>query len=164
MQTTRAMLKTGISISILICGILVFWSSHVAGQEWTTEQMEVWKLVESAWEYMKQGDVEGLFATEGSEGFLEWWSNRAVPLGGLAIKQAYQGWFNYDKPISYELKPLNIHIVDNVAIAFYRWKWKGNIMSGKGRNNLIFIKQDNIWKVIGGMGCECERLPMCQAF
>ena len=80
------------------------------------------------------------------------------------MKQSYQSWFNYDKPISYELKPLNINIVDNVAIAFYLSKWKGNILSGKSRSVVIYIKQDNKWKFMGAMGCDCEKLPVCQAF
>ena len=80
MQTSRAMSKTRISISILLCGILVFWSSQVSGQEWTDEQKQVWKIVESFWEYSKQGDVEALLANYYVMNSYEWWSSEAIPV------------------------------------------------------------------------------------
>jgi ketosteroid isomerase-like protein len=162
MQTTKAMSKAKISISILLCGILVFWSSQVYGQEWTDEQKQVWKMVEIWWENAKQGDVEALLANYYVMESYEWGPSEAIPMDKKAALPKLKEWFNYDKPISYELEPLNIHIVGDVALIFYLNKWKGNIISDKARQIDTYVKHDNKWKFMGGMGCSCNNPPTCK--
>ena len=161
MQTTRAMLKTRISISILLCGILVVWSSQVLGQEWTDEQKEVWKMIEAYFEKLIRGDVEAIM-TANHEGNLEWWTNQKQPYGKNSLRSLYKSWFDYDKPIRYELEPLNINIVGDVAVVFYMHKWNGNIWSAWNRQISTLIKQNNKWKHIGGMACPCDTRPNCE--
>jgi len=161
MQTTRSMLKTKISISILLCGILVFWSSQVSGQTWTDAQKEVWITIEGFWEKLILGDVEAIMAAN-HEDNLEWWTNKKRPYGKNDLRANYQSWFAYDKPLSYELEPLNINIVGDVAVVFYMHKWNGNIWSAWNRQISTLIKQNNKWKHIGGMACPCDTRPNCE--
>ena len=162
MKTQGTNLLARVSVSLLICGLIVFWGFQVFGQKWTDEYREVWKIVESWWEYSKQGDVEALSAHYYVEDSFEWWYDKAIPLGKNAIMPMLKEWFNYDKPISYELEPLNIHIVGDVALVFYSNKWKGNIISDKARQIDTYVKHDNKWKFMGGMGCSCDNLPKCK--
>ena len=162
MVTQRKNLMAKVVISLLFCVAIVFWGFQVSGEEWTDAQKEVWKIVESWWEYSKQGDVEALSAHYYVEDSFEWWPDKAIPLGNKAIMPFLKDWFNYDKPISYELDPLNIHIAGDVAIVFYLLKWKGNILSGNARQIDTYIKKNNKWKFVGGMGCSCEKLPVCK--
>lgn len=47
MKTRRTDLMTSVAIFLLLCGLIVFWSFQVFGEEWTAEQKEVWKAVET---------------------------------------------------------------------------------------------------------------------
>ena len=131
--------------------------SNVLGEELTPAQKEVWKVVEASWASLKKGEMD----TNVIEDHLEWWSGRARPHGGEILKANYEGWFNYDKPITYELKPINIQIFGDVAITYYKFYWKGNILEQLGRNVSTYIKQDNKWKYLGGMGCSCTEGSRC---
>ena len=162
MKTQGTSLVARVSVSLLIGGLVVFWGFQVSGEEWTEAQKEVWEIVETAWEYFRQGDVEAVSALDKTEGSLQWWPSRAIPLGENAIKLSYEDWLAFDKPVSYELKPLNIHIFGDVANVFYLYKWEGKVLPKSGRNMATYVKQDNKWKLMGVMGCSCEKLPVCK--
>jgi hypothetical protein len=158
MKTQKRVYRTGVFISLIFCGIIVFGGGQVSADEWTSAQKEVWKEIETFWEGLKQGKEPVTASVEGS---LEWWSDRVEPYGGDKLKSNYESWLAYDKPVSYELKPLKILIYGNVAIVFYLSKWKGKKIGGDGRSMETWVKQDNKWKFLGAMGCSCEQAPVC---
>ena len=161
MQTTIAMLATRISISVLLFGILVFWNSQVSAQELTDAQKEVWKTIEAYYENLIMVDVEAIM-TANHEDNLEWWTNKKRPYGKNDLRANYHSQFAYDKPLSYKLEPLNINILHDVAVVYYKHKWNGNILSAWNRQISTFIKQNNKWKSIGGMACPCDTRPNCE--
>lgn len=65
------------------------------------------------------------------------------------------------KPVSYELKPLSIHIIGDVANVFYVYKWHKEVVPGfhHGRAMDTYLMQDNMWMLIGGMDALCTKLP-----
>ena len=80
-----------------------------------------------------------------------WRANISVDSGG-------------NKPVTYELKPVAINIIGNVANVFLFIKWNGDKMpvTISGRQYSTWIKEDNKWKYMGGMGCSCDRSPYCE--
>jgi len=62
MKTKGTNFRARTSIYLLLCGLIVFWSFQVFGEEWTEEQKEIWKVVVADYESFKQGDLEGLKA------------------------------------------------------------------------------------------------------
>jgi hypothetical protein len=158
MKKQKRAYRTVVFISLILCGIIVFWGTQVSADEWTSAQKEVWKAIENAWEGLKLGKVPVTTYVEGS---LEWWTDRVEPVGGDKLKRNYERWLAYDKPVSYELKPLKILIYGNVAIVFYLSKWKGKKIGGDDRSMETWVKQDNKWKFLGLMGCSCEQPPVC---
>jgi len=160
MKTQGKSLMIRITISLLFCVVIVFCSFQVYAQEWTDEQKEVWKTAKSFFEYIAQGDLEGISALLGEDS-LSWLSNQAVPWGHEPMIQLYEGWFEYET-ISYELYPRNIHIVGDVAVLFYVWKWKGTKTSGSERIMDVYTKRDNKWRYVASMGCSCEELVLCE--
>ncbi len=161
MKRQKRICRKGIFIYLLLCGLIVFWSLNVSAEEWTNAQMEVWNSVKAPWEYFKQGDLEG-FMTIYHDDAVEWWRNSASPLGKVMMKAHFSEWLNYDKPITYELKPVSIQISGNIANVMYKVKWKGNILSDNARNMQTWIKQDNRWKFISGMSASCDKLLKCE--
>ena len=109
---------------------------------------------------MLKGDAEAAMVMK-HENAIIWFGSRPQPLKKEFLKLAYKSWFDYDKPISYELKPLDIHIFNNVATVFYLYNWNGSKISDKGRILDIWVKQDNKWLAIGNLSSSCDNLPPC---
>jgi ketosteroid isomerase-like protein len=145
-----------------LCGAIFFSGFQVHGQELNDEQKQVWKMVEMWWENAKKGDLEALSANYYVTDCYEWWSSGPAPIDKKSILPSLKEWFDYDKPISYILEPHKIHIVGDVAIVFYSNKWKGNKISDKARQIDTYVKRDNKWQFIGGMGCSCNNTPKCK--
>jgi ketosteroid isomerase-like protein len=125
MKKQRPNLMPRILLPLILCGVIMFWALQVSTEEFTKPQKEIWKKVKSDWEAIKAGDMKAL----SFDGNFEWLSGMLQPNSGDALRANYEKWFNDDKPVSYELKPVKIHISGGVAIAFYFWRWKGNISS-----------------------------------
>jgi len=158
MKTKIAILKTRILICIILCGILAFWNFQAFGEEWTEAQKEVWKSVQANWETLKNGDIEAALAAYHDD-LVAWWVSKPEPFRKVHLKQIYRNWFDYDKLVSYELKPLAITVFNNIANVFYIYKWNGNILSDKGRRLEVWVKQDNKWLEIGGLTSSSDTLP-----
>ncbi len=47
-----------------------------------------------------------------------------------ALMNNYKNWFASDKPVNWELKPLDIKVSGNVASVFYEEKFSGKRFSG----------------------------------
>ena len=78
MITKGTNFRARISIYLLFCGLIVFWSFQVFGEEWTEEQKEIWKAVEADIELLKQGDLEGLKA-ERHDDVVIWFNKEDYP-------------------------------------------------------------------------------------
>jgi len=158
MKTQKRIFMATVFISLFLCGVIVFWGSQAIGEEWTAEQKEVWKSVKANWETLKNGDVEAALA-EYHDDLVTWWVSKPEPLRKVHMKQIYRNWLDYDKLVSYELKPIAITVFNNVANVFYIYKWNGNILSDKGRRLEVWVKQDNKWLEIGGLTSSSDTLP-----
>jgi len=158
MKIQRKFYRPVLAISLLLCGVILFGGMHVFAEEWNESQMEVWKVIETAFESFKLGKIDESLSVDGS---LEWWSRKMVPLGGEILRRAYSRWFNYDKPVSVELNPLKIQIYENVANVFYEWEWKGKKIGDRGRQMDTLVKQGTEWKFLGSMMCSCEEIINC---
>jgi ketosteroid isomerase-like protein len=161
MKTKEMNLITWVLVSIILFGIIFLLNSKVWGQDWTAEQKEIWEVVISDVEKFKQGDLEGLLASRHDDVVI-WWGDKPTPYHKKHLRFKYKEWFDNDKPVNWELKPLAIKIVGNVASVFYTYKFSGNITSGSGRDMATWIKQDNKWIMINGFGASCEKLPPCK--
>ncbi|UCD79798.1 MAG: nuclear transport factor 2 family protein [Desulfobacterales bacterium] len=161
MKTKDINLITWILVSIILFGIILLWNFQTFGQEWTIEQKEVWEAMLADVELFKQGDVEGILASR-HDNVAIWWGNKPIPYDKELLSFNYKGWFDYDKPVKWELEPLAIKIIGNVASVFYTFKFSGNILSGSGRELETWIKQDNKWILINSFGASCDNLPPCK--
>ncbi|MEN8245679.1 MAG: nuclear transport factor 2 family protein [Thermodesulfobacteriota bacterium] len=150
-----------IIISIMVCVFIVASGFQAFGEEWTAEQKEVWKAVETDGELFKKGDVEGIMSLRHND-VLIWWSGKKVPYDKELLRNGYQSFIDFDKPQKWEINPLAIKIIGNMAIVFYSYKYSGNILAEHSRTMETWIKQDNKWLKLGGMDASCKELPPCQ--
>ena len=151
-----------IFISLFLCGIVVFWGSQAMGEDWTTEQKEVWVSVQEFWETIKKGDVEASLAGQHDK-MLDWWSTNPDPLKKELLRLGYNNLVNRFKPTLVKLEPLAINIVKNVANVFYLFKWESanKEVNDRGRALISLVKQDNKWLAIGSLRTSCDTLPPC---
>ena len=161
MKTQRKAFMARGFISLFLCGIIVFWGSQIFGQEWTAEQKEVWEVVVADFEKFKQGDAEGILASR-HEDVLIWWGDKPIPYDKKTVEYNYRNWFSYDIPTKWELEPLAIKVIGNVASVFFTYKWSGNILSGSDRDLETWIKQDGKWLMINSFNASCDKLPPCK--
>jgi hypothetical protein len=159
---TRAMnLLTWIIVSVILFGFFLLWNSTALGQEWTAEQKEVWEVVKADFEKFKKGDVAGILESRHEDAII-WWSNKLIPYDKELLNYNYKGWFDYDLPISWELEPLAIKIIGNVASILFTYKFSGKLLTGRGRDIETWIKQDDKWIMINSFTASCDKLPPCQ--
>ena len=151
-----------ILVSIILFGIIFLWNFRAFGQDWTTEQKEVWVSVQGFWDTIKKGDVEATLAGQHDK-MLDWFSTNPDPLKKEILRSAYNNLVNRLKPTFVKLKPLAIHIYGNVANVFYIYKWESanKEISDRGRALITLIKQDNKWLAIGSLRASCDTLPPC---
>lgn len=163
MKTQKWIFMAKVFIALFFCGIIVFWGFQAFAEEWWTEaQKEVWKTVEARWELIIKGDAKALTANP-HEGALSWWPQQLNPVGKEYLEGAYKGWFGLNQPVSYELNPLAINIVRNIATVFFYSKWEGKAPPEpySGRNFQVYIKQDGKWRMLGSMSSPCEGSTVC---
>jgi len=147
-------------ISLFLCGVIVFWGFQSMGEEWTAEQKEVWTSIQTNWETIKKGDVEAALALKHDD-MVAWDGSNPEPLRKELMMQSYINRFNYDRLVSYKLRPLTIHIFNNVANVFYLYKYEGEKFSNRGRVLETWVKQDDKWLAIGSLDSSCDYLPRC---
>ena len=158
MKTMGTHVAARASVLFVLFGFILLFVVPVFGQEWSAEQKEVWKSVQANWGTLKNDDVEAALA-EYHDDLVTWWVSKPEPLRKVHMKQIYRNWLDYDKLVSYELKPFAITVFNNVANVFYIYKWNGNILSDKGRRLEVWVKQDNKWLEIGGLTSSSDTLP-----
>jgi ketosteroid isomerase-like protein len=143
-------------IVLIIVIIMIFTGSSISAQEWSDEQMEVWKQVESYWELFTNKDLEGFMSYVHSN-YIGWGYNDQLPRD----KSSFEKWIKYDiKNYSadiYEITPAAISIFDDVAIIHYFFTYVDSDSEGKknryrGRYTDILKKQGDKWVLIGDHG------------
>lgn len=148
-----------IIISILIAVSIVSTGYQTLGAEWTQEQKEIWSVIQADWEANKNGDVESTLTCR-HEKVLSIYSDNSSLYNKDQIRTQNEYWLNSDdRPTFYNIKPIAIGIIDNVAIVFYWYKWRSDLTgySDKGRSMNTLIKLNNKWVTIGTMDASCEK-------
>jgi len=160
MKTKDMNLITWILVSIIILGIILLLNSKAFGQEWTAEQKEVWKSVQANWEAIKNRDAESALALKHADAFI-WDRWYPEPITKDMLEVTYKNWFEIEKPTSAKIRPLNIHIFNNIANVYYLYKYEEVKYFDKGRVLETWIKQGNKWLLIGSLSSSCDTPPNC---
>ena len=148
-----------INISILIAVLVISTGYPTLGAEWTQEQKEIWSVVQASWEANKNGDIESTMACRHDK-VLSLFSDNPSPYNKDQIRIENEYWLYSDhRPTSYNIAPIAIGIIDNVAIVFYWYKWESDLTgyTEKGRSMNALIKLNNQWVTIGTMDASCEK-------
>jgi len=147
------------SILIVIC-ITLLSSSQLFGQEWSAEQKEVWKNVETYWDLAAQDDVEG-WLSYFHDDFSGWRNKDALPRNKANVRKFGTHNIKTTQILVEDLQPVGINIYDDVAIVQYYYSEvfkdvEGKEQNGSGRWTDILMKQGDKWVMIGDSGGSTE--------
>jgi ketosteroid isomerase-like protein len=155
-------MKKSIIIFIILVVIIIHMSICVPlfAQEWSAEQNEVWKNVETYHEFWANRDVEG-FLQYFHDDFSGWYNRDIMPRDKAAVVKRVKYYFPKTKVIFYEINPIAIEIHGNVAIVQYFYSDITKDPEGKEKGEQggwtdILMKQEDKWVMIGDHGGPIE--------
>jgi len=140
----------------IILFITLLSSAPLFGQEWSEEQKEVWKNVETYWDLYAKHDLEG-FLGYFHDDFSGWGNQSALPTNKASRRKFIIHSFETTKTLVQDLQPVGINIYGNVAIVQYYYSEvikdvEGKEVNESGRWTDILMKQGEKWIMIGDSG------------
>jgi len=154
----RAMKKLMNYTAIAVSMMAFLSASTLNAQEWTKEQMEVWKKVEQKFVKWQEGDYDAAFASL-HEKYIGW--NNHMPLPTTKDK-----WVNSASEMKglykltyYDIEPARILVYGDVAVVHYYYDQSFTYTKGdeikefnaKGKYTEFLIKEKGKWFIIGDM-------------
>ena len=131
-----------------LCVFLVE-SKPIRAEEWTAEQKAVAESFQKLIDAAVEGDIEKLKSCWHSQ--ISWWDYRQEHPVGLEVYTKFMEDF-YKTGVEWvcDAKPLEIHVVDNVAILYAVNKntfkdAEGNETTESGPWTAVLIKRDDKW-------------------
>jgi len=142
-------------ILVVLC-ITLLSSAQLFGQEWSEEQKEVWKNVETYANLWAKGDLEG-FLDYFHDDFSGWKNKDALPRNKDRTRKFNSHNWKTTKVLVTDNQPVGINIFDNVAIVQYYFTdvikdKEGKEQTVRGRWTDILMKQGDKWIIIGDSG------------
>jgi ketosteroid isomerase-like protein len=147
--------KKGTAVVAALSFILLL-SPPLSAQEWSSEQKEVWKNVETYWGMWASRDLEGFMSYIHND-YSGWFHGSHLPSGKDASRKWIAHSFSKSKVLVHDIRPLAIKIHGNVAIVHYVYADISQDSEGKekmeqGRWTDILMKQGDRWVLIGDHG------------
>lgn len=147
--------------SMIAAVLCVMISGASFAQEWTKEQMEVWKVVQDTWNNWKTKNSDGIAAAL-HEKYQGWSEESPLPMG----KQDLLKWFNDMKDMMtfhyFYITPARITVAGNAAVVDYYYEFSGEYKMGdktipeqmKGKNVEFYVKEGGKWQLLGDLMVE----------
>jgi len=146
-------------IGIALIAIVAIMSSlSVHSQEWTKEQLEVWKTVENEWNTWKSGDITGMTAIL-HEKYQGWNSEDPLPVNKATVIEHFTMMKDAFKVLFFSINPARITVADNSAVVNYYFTFSYSTADGddkkvveqKGKVVEFYTKTGGKWLLLGDM-------------
>ena len=133
-------------------------AARASGQEWSAQQKEVWKNVETYWALDAAGDTQGFLAYFHAD-YQGWSYNDALPGSKERAAKFITHGHKTSKTLVYDLQPVAVRVHGNIAYVHYLWTRLIKDAEGKekrqaGRWTDILTKDGGKWVMIGDHGGE----------
>ena len=141
---------------VMLAVLAVTASASLFAQEWSAAQKEVWKNVETYWALDAAGNLDG-FMSYFHENYIGWEIGQPMPGNKATVRKFIDHEYKTEKTILYNITPVTINVVGNVAIANYYYSRivkdsDGKEQSRSGRWADVLMKQGDKWVLIGDHG------------
>jgi ketosteroid isomerase-like protein len=152
-------MKMLIGIFLLVC-LLFPINTGLVAQEWTDAQKEILKQIEESYELWVKKDVEG-FLNYIHDDYCGWHYESGVTQKKSSFVNMANHYFPKTEVIFYELTPLNVQVLDDVAIVHYYFYFlmkdsEGKEQTSQSRYTDILLKENDRWLLISDHGGEIK--------
>lgn len=141
--------------TLLFSTLLVIAASGVLAQEWSAEQKEVWNNVETYWDLLAKGDIDG-FLTYFHDDFSGWQNAAPLPDKKSDRVKMIKFFSASSESLYHDIRPVAITVHDNMAIVHYFYtdvsSMDGEVEMMQGRWTDILVKDGDRWIMIGDHG------------
>ena len=128
-------------------------------QQWTPEQQDVWKGVQTYWEAGMSGDAKDFLAYF-DDSYNGWSYNNQAPGNKSDATKSLSYWLPKGKVAFYTLTPAKIWVNGDYAYVHYYYtqvtEMDGKPTPEKGRWTDILMKKDGKWVMVGDHGGEIK--------
>ena len=144
--------------AMMLTAIFLIAAANVNAQEWTDDQLEVWQVVESAWENWQNGNYDATFESI-HEKYMGWNHEDPLPTSKEKWIKTMEMMEGYAKLSYYDLEPARIVVYKNVAVVHYYFSQTMSFTKDgetkeynfKGKNAEFLVKEKDLWLLIGDM-------------
>jgi len=143
---------------VVLLGVIILFSftENIFAQQWSAEQLEVWKTVESYWSLLEKNDADG-FLSNFDESYLGWNYSSDFPGDYTKLNKINRYYFNIINTLLITISPAKIWIEGDFAFVHYYYTLitkdlENNVTQESGRWTDILMKKGNKWLVIGDHG------------
>ena len=140
--------------------LFLFITNLTSAQQWTDEQKDVWKGVETYWA-ISASDHPVDFINYIDDSYCGWSNEFNAPISKKDLHKALNYWSKKVKTAYYVITPAKIWVNRNFAYVHYYYSevFEGNDgkpVTEKGRWTDILIKKDGKWIIVGDHGGETK--------
>ncbi|MDP2478893.1 MAG: nuclear transport factor 2 family protein [Candidatus Palauibacterales bacterium] len=158
----RAAARSTLFTAATLAALVVAAPSAIRAQQLSPErlsprQRQVWERETTYWRLWKAADVEGFMALWDPH-LADWPHATSEPVDHAALLAMVQKQFEFIRAgdFDYELHPLSVTVVGDVAVTFYTVHTTyrtadGTESSGDSRLTHTWLRADGTWRIVGGM-------------
>ena len=147
-------------VMLIIISLCFLFNTWLVAHEWTDAEQEVLNDMEKSYETWIKKDIEGWLSYIHDD-YCGWHYESAVTQKKSNFVNMANHYFPKFELIFYELTPLEVQILDDVAIVHYYFYFLAKDDEGKEQNSQsrytdIFIKEGGKWLLISDHGGEVK--------
>jgi ketosteroid isomerase-like protein len=158
MKTSHPAFNRIVSKAVVLATFGLYFLTAVAAraEEWSAEQKDVWKNVETYWALDMAGDTAGFLAYFHAD-YKGWNYNNAIPGSKERATKFITHGHKSSKTLVYDLQPVTVRVYGDTAFAHYFWTRVAKDAEGKekresGRWTDILRKQAGKWVMVADHG------------
>lgn len=151
-------MKKLLAFSFPVFFLLSFNSSFA--QQWTAEQQDLWKGVQTYWEAGMADDPSAMLSYW-DDSYYGWSYESGAPGTKADVTKSMNYWYSKGKLQYYTITPARIWVNGNFGYAHYYYVMvtegnNGTPMTERGRWTDILMKKDGKWVLVGDHGGETD--------
>jgi ketosteroid isomerase-like protein len=140
--------------------LFFFITSFASAQQWTAEQQDVWKGVQTYWEAGMSSDPSNMLAYW-DDSYYGWSYDNGAPGTKADVVKSFTYWYKKGKVQYYNITPARIWVNGDFGYAHYYFTMVTEDADGKphterGRWTDILMKKSGKWMLVGDHGGEIE--------
>ena len=153
-------MKQLLSCFFSVLFLFLFITNFATAQQWTDEQKDVWKGVET-YNAVGMSDNPKDFLNYFDDSYNGWEYESGAPYTKADVKKSLNYWTTKGKTMFYTITPAKVWVNGNFAYVHYYYSRviegaDGKPMPESGRWTDILMKKDNKWLMVGDHGGEIK--------